>query len=83
MEQILLMLLLSTPANPTPYQPDGFKPRAAESMDVCLRRRSEASRYMDENAGPGVKYLWFCVSMHAHGYEEALEAFSQTLGDPA
>ena len=82
MKLILLMVLFSTPNDPTPHMMDGYGPRKMSSVEMCLTRRSHLQSYIEANAHPDVKAKVFCTVTEIHGYDEALSAFQAELGDP-
>lgn len=83
MKLIMLMVLFSPPAEPSPHMEHGFGPRVAASVEQCLNWRDNAQEYLAGAVKDGVRFKVFCVEFDAHGYDEAVDAFRRQLGDPA
>lgn len=78
---ILLMVLLSTPADSAPHQRPEFGPMTMQTMEHCLRRRSSMQTYLEnEIRDRRVRFRVFCVEFRAIGYDEAVDAFNRSLG---
>ena len=81
MKIFLLMVLFSSPENPHPHQGDGFAPRIAPTMEACISRRDRLTQYLADNVKVGIKFTAFCVEVEARGYNEAVDAFRQQIGE--
>ena len=82
MKMFLLMVLFSNPAEPAPHDSPGYKPRQQPTMERCLERRSSLQNYFDKYSAPDIEISVFCIEFQALGYDEAVDAFNRSLGNP-
>jgi hypothetical protein len=78
-----LFVLFSTPEKPEPHYLPNWGSRSTKGLDNCLQRRTHLQGYLEENVGFGVKTKAFCVRFDLVGYDEALEEFKRSIGEPS
>lgn len=81
---IILVLLFSTPDNVIPHTGEayGYGPRKVDSLELCERRKEYLKAYLTGKVPNGSRFTVFCMQIKFLGYEEALENFRKSLGDP-
>jgi len=83
MTLIFLMVLFVTPDNLTPHQNFGYGPRMAETLEICLNRRTRLQNYLtDQTRNTGVQFEVFCAEFSATGYQEAVDRLARKSGEP-
>jgi hypothetical protein len=79
--QYRLFVLFSTPDMPDPHFEPGWDAKSTVSLESCIAQRDRVLAYLSENIkNDSVKYTAFCVEFHAHGFDEAMEAFRKQIG---
>jgi len=81
---ILLVLLFSTPENVIPHTGEayGYGPREVKSLELCQKRKEYLEQYIGKQIAHGSKFTVFCMKIKFVGFDEALENFRRSLGDP-